>query len=162
MIELKRKNKNRGYMQLDVWQKAIDLFRCVWKTVYVDYQIDFKLRAQAADAAQSVSANIAEGYGRRSINEYIQFLYIASGSLAETLTRLIGLKETDQISPHCSEEIETFHYEVENKLLRLIESLENKRKNQTWVDHLAEDTVPYNTEQSEYSKTPTLQHSNTP
>ncbi len=130
-------------MQLDVWQKAIVLFQRVWKTVYVDFQTDFKLRAQLADATQSVSANIAEGYGRRSINEYIQFLYIASGSLAETLTRLIGLKEIGLVPPARFEELEILHYEVENKLLHLIESLEAKRKDKSWVDHLAEDTTPY-------------------
>lgn len=56
----KKRNKNRGYMKLKVWQKAMELFQLVWMTVYVDYQIDFKLCAQIADAAQSVSANNEE------------------------------------------------------------------------------------------------------
>ncbi len=78
------RNKNRGYMKLIVWQKAMELFELVWKMTYVEAQIDFKLRAQVADAAQSISANIAEGYGRRSVKEYLQFLYVALGSAAET------------------------------------------------------------------------------
>ena len=85
-------------MKLLVWQKAIVLFQLVWKTAYVDAKVDFKLRAQLADAAQSVSANISEGYGRRSAKEYIQFLYYALGSLAETLTRTIGLYSAAQIT----------------------------------------------------------------
>ena len=71
----KFRNKNRGYMKLDVWQKFMQLSTLVWRIVYKENSIDFKLRTQIADAAQSVSSNIAEGYSRRSINEYIQFLY---------------------------------------------------------------------------------------
>lgn len=59
------RNKNRGYMKLDVWKLGMELFAFVWKTVYVDVKLDFKLRSQIADAAQSVSSNIAEGYSRR-------------------------------------------------------------------------------------------------
>src|SRR6266852_8552223 len=92
------RNKNRGYMKLIVWQKAMQLFELAWQIIFTEAKIDFKLRSQLADAAQSISANISEGYGRRSINEYVQFLYYALGSLAETMTRAIGLKQTKQIS----------------------------------------------------------------
>lgn len=73
-----RRSINRGYMKLEVWQNAIELYKVVWRTVN-DANIEFKLRAQISDAAQPVSANIAEGYSRRSINEYIQHLYVALG-----------------------------------------------------------------------------------
>ena len=106
------RNKNRGYMNLIVWQKAMDLFELVWKITYVESRIDFKLRAQVADAAQSVSANIAEGYGRRSVKEYIQFLYIALGSAAETMTRAIGLNRVQQFSDERFHEFDLLHYEV--------------------------------------------------
>lgn len=125
-------------MKLEVWQKSIELYKLVWKTVYVDIKLDYKLRAQIADAAQSVSSNIAEGYSRRSINEYIQFLYIALSSLAETLTRTIGLKVTEQISEARFQEIDVLHYEIENKLLRLVESLEAKRDDGSWTNRIAE------------------------
>lgn len=140
-----KRNKNRGYMKLEVWQKAMELFQLIWKTVYEDCQIDFKLRAQVADAAQSVSANIAEGYGRRSIKEYLQFLYIALASLAETLTRTIGLHMTKQIPDERFKQIDDLHFEVENRLLRLIESLEKKQDQGDWIDRIAEDEPDYET-----------------
>ena len=87
------RNLNRGYMKLEVRQKSIELSELVWGIV-VKAKIDFKLRAQIADAAQSVAANIAEGYSRRSIKEYIQFLYTSLGSLSETLSRSIALKSS--------------------------------------------------------------------
>jgi len=148
-------NKNRGYMKLIVWQKAIQSFELVWKIGFIGAKIDFKLRSQLADAAQSISANISEGYGRRSVNEYIQFLYLALGSLAETLTRAIGLKQTKQISAAHFHDFDLVHDEVENRLLRLIDKLEQKREDEDWIARIAEDP-------EEYLITPSFQHSTTP
>ena len=153
--ETKLRNKNRGYMNLIVWQKAMSLFELVWKITYSESEIDFKLRSQLADAAQSISANISEGYGRRPINEYVQFLYYALGSMAETMTRPIGLKQTGQISDARFHDVDLFHYEVENRLLRLIEKLEQKRDEGDWINRIAEDP-------EEYAITPALHDSTTP
>ncbi len=146
--ETKLRNKNRGYMKLIVWQKAMQLFELVWKTTFVEANIDFKLRSQLADAAQSISANISEGYGRRSVSEYLQFLYYALGSMAETMTRAIGLKQTQQISHERFQDFDVLHYEVENRLLRL-------RDDKDWVARIAEDP-------EEDIITPSLHHSITP
>jgi four helix bundle protein len=142
-------------MNLIVWQRAMDLFQRAWQITHTDVPIDFKLRSQLVDAAQSVSANIAEGYGRRDINEYLQFLYVGLGSLGEILTRAIGLKQTKQISDAQFRDLDLIQYEVENRLLRLIEKLESKRDDSDWINRIAEDP-------EEYVNTPTLQHSNTP
>lgn len=129
-----RKNLNRGFMSLEVWQRAMDLFVLVYELAQ---QIpDFKLRSQLADAAQSVSSNIAEGYGRRSLPEYIQYLYIAKGSAAETLTRAIGATKVRLINDQQFDSFDTLHYEVENKLLNLIKALEAKGAASNWQTHL--------------------------
>ena len=153
--ETELRNKNRGYMKLIVWQKAVGLFDLVWNIAFREVKIDLKLRSQWVDAAQSVSANIAEGYGRRSVNEYIQFLYYALGSMAETMTRAVGLKQTQQISSERFQDFNVLHYEVKNRLLRLIEKLEQKRDDADWISRIAEDP-------EEYVITPSLQHSITP
>src|SRR5438093_10292918 len=128
----KRRNLNRGYMKLEVWQRGMDLFELVFRLAR---QVsDFKLRSQLMDAAQSVSANIGEGYGRRTLPEYIQFLYISKGSLAETLTRAAGLWRVSLINDAQFEEFDMLHYEVENKLLGLIESVEAKCGTHQWSD----------------------------
>jgi four helix bundle protein len=149
------RNKNRGYMGLIVWQKALDLFELVWRLTYVETRIDFKLRAQIADAAQSISANIAEGYGRRSVKEYIQFLYVALGSAAETMTRAMGLNGTEQLSDERLHVFDLLHYEVENRLLRLIEKLEQKRDDEDWIARISEDPAEYSPDPI----TPLLHHS---
>ena len=100
---------------------------------------DFKLKSQFVDAAQSVSANVAEDYGRRSLPEYLQFLYTAKGSLAETLTRGCGLWRVQLISDADFESFDPLHYEVENKLLALIASIEAKRSTGDWQNSLPTD-----------------------
>lgn len=130
------RNRNRGYMKLEVWQKSIELHKLVWKLVYQEIKLDYKLRSQIADAAQSVSGNIAEGYSRRSIREYLQHLYIALGSLSELLTRLIGLKVIEQITESQFSQIDSLHYEVENKLLNLVRSLESKKDQGDWNERV--------------------------
>ena len=160
--ETELRNKNRGYMKLIVWQKAMQLFELIFTIVFIESKVDFKLRSQIADAAQSISANISEGYGRRSINEYIQFLYYALGSLAETMTRAVGLKQTQQISSERFHQFDLLHYEVENRLLRLIEKLEQKRDDGDWIVRIMEDPEEYITPSLHHSTTPSLHHSNTP
>lgn len=136
----KRRNLNRGYMKLEAWQRGMDLFSMAFKLSIKPS--DLKLKSQFRDAAQSVSANIAEGYGRRSLPEYLQFLYTAKGSLAETLTRAIGLQSVTVISNEDFETFDSLHYEVENKLLRLIESLESKRETNDWSTTLPTTRKP--------------------
>ena len=121
-------------MKLDAWQRGMDLFVMAFR---LSAEIsDFKLKSQFRDAAQSVSANISEGYGRRSLPEYLQYLYISKGSLAEALTRAIGFWAVEVWSAKDFDEFDKLHYEVENKLLRLIESLEAKRQTNDWRDTL--------------------------
>jgi len=79
-----------GYEDLEVWQKAID-----WASVIVSLtdgletkRGHFRLMEQLESACSSVAMNIAEGKGRYSQKEFIQFLYVARGSLYETITLL--------------------------------------------------------------------------
>lgn len=127
-------------MKLEAWQRAMDLFVLAFRLS--NAVSDFKLKSQFRDAAQSVSSNIAEGYGRRSLAEYLQYLYTAKGSMAETLTRAIGLKNVQLVSDEEFERFDMLHYEVENKLLRLIESLESKRGTNEWRDTLPQSINP--------------------
>ena len=79
-----------GYEDLEVWQKAID-----WASQIVSLcnsletdRRHFRLVEQLESASCSVAMNIAEGKGRYSKKEFVQFLYVARGSLYETLTLL--------------------------------------------------------------------------
>ena len=71
------------------------------------------------------------------------------------MTRAIGLSETKQITEARFHDVDVLHYEVENRLLRLIDKLEQKRDDENWIDRIAEDP-------EEYIITPSLHHSITP
>lgn len=138
-----RYNINRGYIKLDVWKKSIKLFKLVNELFSDTKTITYKLKNQVLDSTQSISSNIAEGYCRRHLNEYIQYLYIALGSTGETITRIIGLKVMEFINDDEFDNFDELHYEVENKLIALLKSLEKKRDNKEWSDRINEDRVEY-------------------
>jgi four helix bundle protein len=131
---MERRNKNRGYQRMRVWEDAI--------TLYVETSRRFKPSAfervsgQAIASADSIHRNIAEGYCRRSIREYIQHLYIALSSLGESVSGYHAYRKADQLSEEDFEMLDRQAFKLENGLLRLIESLERKRDSGTWTETL--------------------------
>ena len=79
-----------GFEDLEVWKKAIEFADQVIDLIeYLDTdRKHFRLIEQLEAASTSVAMNIAEGKGRYSKKEFRQFLYIARGSLCETITLL--------------------------------------------------------------------------
>ncbi len=80
-----------AFEDLEVWQKAIELADVVLDILE---KLDtnrkhFRLIEQAEAAVTSIAMNIAEGKGRYSKKEFIQYLFIARGSLFELITLLI-------------------------------------------------------------------------
>ena len=93
-----KRNKNRGYQKLRVWMDAVEYYKKTWE---VFRKLPYELRRVASQqiaSTDSVHRNIAEGYCRRSIHEYLKFLYIALGSLGESVSGLYAYKEAKQIS----------------------------------------------------------------
>ena len=80
----------KSYRELLVWQKGIDLVVIAYQaTTGFPKSETYGLISQIRRAATSNPANIAEGYGRGSRKEYLQFLYNAQGSLKELETHFI-------------------------------------------------------------------------
>ncbi len=76
---------------LQVWEKAVEFATQtinLTETISTDRK-HFRLLEQLESASASIALNIAEGKERFSKREYMQFLYIARGSLNETITLLI-------------------------------------------------------------------------
>jgi four helix bundle protein len=132
-----RKNKNRGYQQLRVWQDAITLYV---ETCHHFTSFPFEMKrvtGQAIASADSVHRNIAEGYCRKSVREYIQQLYVALGSLGESVSGYHAYLEANQLSKEHFEVLDRQAFKLENGLLRLVESLERKRDSGTWTETLS-------------------------
>ena len=73
-----------GFYTIVAWQKADDLVIAIYQfTREFPNEERYNLTSQMRRAAVSVPANIAEGSGRRTLRDYIRFLYQAKGSLTE-------------------------------------------------------------------------------
>ncbi|MBL7116053.1 MAG: four helix bundle protein [Kiritimatiellae bacterium] len=158
-----RRNRNRGYQQLIVWQDAIELYVLVSKA-FQGFSYELKrIASQEIASADSVHRNIAEGYCRRSIKEYLNFLNIALGSLGETVSGFIACRRADQLTAERKEELDRLAFKLENGLLRLVESLERKRDAGDWTDRLVvkESNAIYGSAES-MNLDPLLQDSITP
>lgn len=83
-----------SFRDLIVWQRAIKLCKEVYcLTSSFPSAEQFGLTNQLRRAAVSISSNIAEGYGRSTRGEYLQFLGHARGSICEVQTQLILSEE---------------------------------------------------------------------
>ena len=132
-----RRNRNRGYQKLRVWQDAIEFYKLTYH-VFKNYPFELKkVASQAIASSDSVHRNISEGYCRRSVHEYIKFLYIALGSLGESVSGLHAYRASGQISEEEFQKLDNIAYRLENRLLKLIESIEHKRDQGEWIDHLS-------------------------
>lgn len=131
-----RRNKNRGYQKLRVWNDAIEYYK---QTCRVFRGFHYELRrvaSQAIASSDSVHRNIAEGYCRRSIREYLNHLNIALGSLGESVSGLYACRAAEQIKLEDFDQLDGMAYKIENGLLKLVERLEEKEDRGEWIDHL--------------------------
>ena len=129
----RNKNLNRGFRKLRVWKEAIDLYAFEKKVLGKVKGISFKIKDQVLGSGFSISSNTAEGYCRRSIKEYIQFINIALGSAGENYSQFYALLKSEEISQEVFDEFDKRHYGVENKLINLAKSLSKKMKTgQDW------------------------------
>ena len=80
----------KNHKDLEVWKKSMDLVSNIYKiTESFPNKELYGLTNQIRRAAVSIPSNIAEGAARNSKKEFIQFLYIALGSLSELETQII-------------------------------------------------------------------------
>jgi four helix bundle protein len=129
-----RKNINRGFKKLRVWQDAVSLYILAYKLIS-DFPIELKkVAANSIDAAHSISRNISEGYCRRSLKEYLNYLNIALGSSGEFHSCYESFYRANQVTRQEYESLDKLHYKVENELIKLIEALQKKQIEGEWKD----------------------------
>ena len=131
---MERKNINRGFKKLRVWQDAVSLYVLACK-ILINFPFELKKSsANSIDAAHSISRNISEGYCRRSLKEYLNYLNIALGSCGEFHSCYESFRQANQITSEEYERLDQLHYKVENALLKLVRSLQKKQKDKQWID----------------------------
>lgn len=119
----------RDFRKIEAYRLSIQLVTEVYK-VTKSFPRDelFGLISQIRRAAVSISANIAEGATRKTKKEYLQFLYVAKGSMAELECHLEISENLGYIDEAKSKEMEEFRNLVGSKLYRLTECVESEAK----------------------------------
>ena len=119
-----------SFVQLEVWQKAHALVLEIYKlTASFPSEERFRLTDQLCRSAASIPANIAEGKGRNTRKEYIQFLYIARGSIEETKYHVILSGDLGYLSSEDFDKVIEGYNEVGRMLNGLINSLKERHNN---------------------------------
>ncbi len=133
-INIERKNINRGFKRLRVWQDSVALYILACN-VFAGFTFELKkVSSNALDAVHSISRNIAEGYCRRSLKRYLNHLNIALGSCGEFHSCYESFRQAGQITVNEYEKLDQLHYKVENGLLKLVGSLQKKQTSGNWED----------------------------
>lgn len=88
-----------NFNDLNIWRKSHELSLELYNLTKTFPKSElFGITSQIQRASTSISANIAEGFGRKGNKEFIQFLYQAKGSLYETQNFLFFTKDIGYIN----------------------------------------------------------------
>ena len=118
---------------LEIYQLALEIGEDVWKVVEKwEYFTKKTVGAQFIEAADSIAANISEGYGRYFYKDRKQFCYYSRGSLMETKTwalksskrSLMTLKEHEVLL----EKLKTLHLKLNTYIKKLKHSIKEEEK----------------------------------
>ena len=118
-----------GYQELQLWQKAVTLVKQVYALTRTFPIIEqYALTTQINRSVVSVPSNIAEGWARNSTKDFVRFLCIARGSLAEMETQLIIARDLGYITSAEAESVLDSSTELGKMISASITSLKTKIK----------------------------------
>ena len=119
-----------SFQDLKVWQKAVLFAEKVIRTIdkLQTPRKHYRLIEQLESAATSVAMNIAEGKGRQTTKEFIQFLFIARGSLFEVITLLIIFQNLNWINEETVNKFLPMAEEITKMINSLIKSMKYQKR----------------------------------
>jgi four helix bundle protein len=113
--------KVERFEDIIAWQKAKELTQLAYKT-FSNHK-DFSFKDQIQRASLSVMNNIAEGFERKSNNEFKQFLFIAKGSYGEVRSMLYLAIELQKLTKQEFSELFSLSEEISKILSGFIKTL---------------------------------------
>lgn len=120
-------NKIKSFEDLEIWRLSHSLVLEIYRIVKsFPNSENYLLTKQIIRSAQSIPANIAEGMGRYSKNELVQFLIIARGPVEETKYHLILARDLEYIDINTFENMKNNYTILGKKINSLISSIKTK------------------------------------
>lgn len=114
----------KPHKKLDVWKKSIVLIQKIYNLTKLFPRVEnFGLINQMRRATVSIAANIAEGAGRQTKKEFIQFLHMAQGSLSELDTHLEISEKLGYLEKNNIQDLSLMMNDIDKMLTGLIKSL---------------------------------------
>lgn len=111
-----------------MWQKAMTFVTEIYKTTKLFPKTEqYGLTSQIQRSAVSVPSNIAEGYGRQGLKDYLRFLNIGLASLFELQTQIEFSYNLEYVSKEKFKKLNEQSREIERMLSSLIRKLKQKR-----------------------------------
>jgi len=114
----------KSFTEMPVWRKALELSVKVFNlTVNLPRSEDYGLTSQIRKSSNSVSGNIAEGFGRKGNKDKCHFYIIARGSATETQSHLLYGNEVGYFDPKIVKELFSEYKDLIFDLNRLMKRL---------------------------------------
>lgn len=123
--DLRTNTKIKSFTDLTVWQEGHKLVVAIYKvTDKFPKKETYSLIDQMRRCATSITSNIAEGFGRQTYKEKVQFYYQAQGSLTELKNQLLIARDVGYLDPKTFKELA----EKANLVYQLLAGLIRKSK----------------------------------
>ncbi len=111
----------KEFTDLYAWQKGHQLVLKIYQLIQkFPAHEKYSLSDQIKRATVSITSNIAEGFGRQSIKEKIQFYFLANGSITEVKNQLLIAKDVGYISSQDYQTVHNLLMDTHRLLLALI------------------------------------------
>lgn len=117
----------RSFSEMPAWQQAMEIAERIHAlTDNLPRKEDYGLTSQVRRSALSISANIAEAFGRRHLLDKVNFYYHARGSLTETQSHLEYSKRVGYLSPEEADSLQQSLTELYNEINKIVVTLKNQ------------------------------------
>jgi len=116
-----------NFTDLKIWQLSHQLTIQIYKLTATFPRSElFGITSQIRRSSSSISANIAEGFGRKGSKEFIQFLFQAKGSLLETQNFIILARDLKFLDSYTSTDLLSKYTQLTKMINSFVTSIKNK------------------------------------
>ncbi len=117
----------KSFREMPIWKESMDVAVEIFNiSEAFPRKEDYGLTSQIRRSALSISANIAEAFGRYHKKDKINFYYYARGSVTETQNHLIYCERVKYHKPEFTKKLDNKLEEINKSLNKIIKTLNNK------------------------------------